>query len=229
MPTLILLRHGLSVWNKEHIFTGWTDVPLAPEGEEEARHAGAVLKEAGYLPKIWFTSYLERAIMTGVLALKEMGRLWIPCEKHWRLNERHYGALQGRNKDEVRKEVGEEKFWAWRRGYDTPPPALDWNDPRHPRFDERYADVPPALLPSTESLKDTIARILPYWRGRIVPALKEYGTVLVAAHGNTLRGVIMELDHLSPDEVRKLEVPVGTPIIYEFDEHMNVRNKLILE
>ncbi len=229
MPTLILLRHGLSVWNKENIFTGWTDVPLAPEGEEQARHAGTVLMKAGYKPNIWFTSYLERAIMTGVLALKEMGRLWIPCEKHWRLNERHYGALQGRNKAEVRKEVGEEKFWAWRRGYDAPPPPLDWNDPRHPRFDERYKDVPPELLPASESLKDTIERVLPYWRERIIPALREKGTVLVAAHGNTLRGIIMELDGLTPEEVRQLEVPVGIPIIYEFDENMKIREKIVLE
>ena len=229
MATLILLRHGLSVWNKENIFTGWTDVPLAPEGEEESRRAGIVMKEAGLKPDIWFTSYLERAIMTGVLALKEMGRLWIPCEKHWRLNERHYGALQGRNKDEVRKEVGEEQFWAWRRGYDTPPPPLDWNDPRHPRFDEKYKNVPPELLPSTESLKDTIERVLPYWRERIIPELRAGKTVLVVAHGNTLRGIIMELDDLTPDEVRRLEVPVARPIVYEFDENMKIREKYALE
>jgi len=229
MATLILLRHGLSVWNKENIFTGWTDVPLAPEGEEESRRAGIILREAGLKPDIWFTSYLERAIMTGVLALKEMKRLWIPCEKHWRLNERHYGALQGRNKDEVRKEVGEEQFRAWRRGYDTPPPPLDWNDPRHPRFDEKYKNVPPELLPSTESLKDTIERVLPYWRERIIPELRAGKTVLVAAHGNTLRGIIMELDGLSPDEVRQLEVPVALPIIYEFDENMKIKEKYMLE
>ena len=226
MPTLILLRHGTSVWNKENIFTGWTDVPLAPEGEEESKRAGEMLKNAEILPDIWFTSYLERAIMTGVLTLKEMKRLWIPCEKHWRLNERHYGALQGKNKEETRKEVGEELFWAWRRSYDVPPPPLDWNDPRHPRFDERYRGIRGEVLPSTESLKDTIERAMVYWNDRIVPELRAEKTVLVSAHGNTLRGMIMELEGLSPEEVRELEVPKGIPIVYELDQNLKIKKKV---
>ena len=226
MPTLIILRHGTSVWNKENIFTGWTDVPLAPEGEEESKRAGEMLKNAGILPDIWFTSYLERAIMTGILALKEMKRLWIPCEKHWRLNERHYGALQGKNKEETRKEVGEELFWAWRRSYDVPPPPLDWNDPRHPRFDERYRGIRGEVLPSTESLKDTMERAMVYWNDRIVPELRAEKTVLVSAHGNTLRGMIMELEGLSPEEVRKLEVPKGIPIVYELDQNLKIKKKV---
>ncbi|HIP74491.1 MAG TPA: 2,3-diphosphoglycerate-dependent phosphoglycerate mutase [Euryarchaeota archaeon] len=229
MSTLILLRHGTSVWNKENIFTGWTDVPLAPEGEEEAKEAGKKLKNAGILPDVWFTSYLERAIMTGVLALQVMKRLWIPCEKHWRLNERHYGALQGRNKDEVREEVGDELYWAWRRSYDVPPPPLSQEDPRHPRYDEKYRNVLPRLLPDTESLKDTVERVLVYWKGRIVPELKRGKKVLIAAHGNTLRGIVMMLENLTPEEVKKLEIPKGVPIVYELDKDLKTVEKSVID
>lgn len=226
--TLILLRHGTSIWNKEGIFTGWTDVPLAPEGEEESRDAGKRLRNAGIFPDIWFTSYLERAIMTGVLALKEMKRLWIPCEKHWRLNERHYGALQGKNKDAVRKEVGDELFRAWRRSYDVRPPELEEDDPRHPRFDEKYAGIPLHLLPRAESLKDTIERTMTFWEKRIEPELRTGKTVLIVAHGNTLRGIIMRLEGISPEEIKGLEVAKGAPIVYELDKDLRIIEKRAL-
>ncbi len=228
MATLILLRHGKSEWNELHVFTGWTDVSLAPEGEREARRAGKKLAELGIYPDVAFTSVLKRAIKTTFLALEELDRLWIPVHRSWRLNERHYGALQGRNKDEVRKEVGDELFWAWRRGYDTPPPALDWNDPRHPRFEEKYKNIPPSELPATESLKMCQERMWPYFVDRIYPELQAGKTVLVSAHGNTLRALIMKLEGIPPSEIPKLEVPTGTPIVYEL-QGLKVKKKEVLE
>jgi 2,3-bisphosphoglycerate-dependent phosphoglycerate mutase len=214
MHRLVLLRHGESVWNRENRFTGWTDVDLSGAGVEEARAAGRLLRAQGYEFDQAFTSVLKRAVRTLWLALEEMDRCWLPVEKHWRLNERHYGALQGLNKAETAAKFGEAQVLAWRRAYDTPPPALQAGDPRHEGRDPRYGD---ASVPLTECLKDTVARVLPYWNGTLAPAVRAGRRVLVAAHGNSLRALIKHLDGVSDADIVGLNVPTGVPLVYELD------------
>jgi len=217
MHTLVLLRHGESTWNLENRFTGWTDVDLSPKGVEEAKAAGRLMKEGGYLFDVAHTSLLRRAIRTLWLALEEMDRMWIPVRHSWRLNERHYGALQGLNKAETAKKFGDEQVKVWRRSYATPPPTLAPGDERHPGRDPRYASLTKDLLPLTESLADTVARFLPYWHDRIVPDVKAGSRVLIAAHGNSLRALVKHLDGLSEDAVVSLNIPTGIPLVYELD------------
>jgi len=215
--TLVLLRHGQSVWNLENVFTGWTDVPLSPRGEEEARGAGDLLLEAGLTFDVVHTSVLRRAIDTASIALAEMDLGWIPVEKHWRLNERHYGALQGLNKKETTEEYGAEQVYVWRRSYDIAPPPLEVTDPRYPSHDVRYAWMPPDLVPATECLRDVVARMLPYWYDAIVPDIRAGKRILVAAHGNSLRALVKHLDGISEAEIPKLNIPTGVPLVYELD------------
>jgi len=215
--TLVLLRHGESVWNKENLFTGWTDVPLSERGEAEARQAGRLMKEAGLTFDIVFTSLLVRAIRTAEIALEEMGLSWLPVERSWRLNERHYGALQGLNKRETAEKYGSEQVFLWRRSYDVPPPPLDPSDRRHPRHDPRYRFLPPDALPATECLKDVVARMLPYWYDAIAPRLLDGKRVLVVAHGNSLRALVKHLDRISDEEIAELNIPTGIPLRYELD------------
>ena len=217
---LLLVRHGQSIWNLENLFTGWTDVDLSPEGIEEARQAGREIARAGLVPDLVFTSVLTRAIRTQWLILEELALLWLPVERHWRLNERHYGALQGLNKAQTVAQHGEAQVKIWRRSYDIPPPPLSLDDPRHPRFDARYADVAPADLPATESLKSTLARVLPYWEQRIAPELTRGRQVLVVAHGNSLRALVKMLDGMSEEAIVELNIPTGVPLLYEFDAHL---------
>ena len=217
MTKLVLLRHGQSTWNLENIFTGWTDVPLSERGEEEARAAGRIMKEEGLAFDVAHTSLLRRAIDTLHLALLEMDQVWIPVVKHWRLNERHYGALQGLNKKETSDQHGKEQVHVWRRSYSTPPPALDPMDERHPGNDPRYAWMPSDLVPGTECLKDVVDRMLPYWHDAIVPDLREGKTVVVAAHGNSLRALVKHLDGISDEEIPDLNIPTGMPLLYELD------------
>jgi len=211
------VRHGQSIWNVGNLFTGWTDVDLSAPGCEEARQAGRELAREGIQPDVVFTSVLKRAIRTQWLMLDELDLLWLPVARSWRLNERHYGALQGLNKAQTVERHGEEQVKIWRRSYDIPPPPLALDDQRHPRFDRRYADVPAADLPATESLKDTLARVLPYWEQSIVPQLKAGRQVLVVAHGNSLRALVKMLDGLSEQAVVELNIPTGVPLLYEFD------------
>ncbi len=213
--TLILLRHGQSTWNLENLFTGWHDVPLSPHGVEEAVEAGRLMKAAGLAPGVLHTSLLVRAIDTAQIALGELGRSWIPVRRSWRLNERHYGALQGLNKAETAAEYGEDKVKVWRRSYDVRPPALEVSDKRHPSHDPRYAGMPPELLPSTECLKDVVDRMLPYWYDAIVPDLLRHPCVLVSAHGNSLRALVKHLDGLTDQQVVDLDIPTGVPRVYE--------------
>jgi 2,3-bisphosphoglycerate-dependent phosphoglycerate mutase len=220
MSTLVLLRHGESTWNKENRFTGWVDVDLSPRGEEEARRGGRLLREHGPLPDVLHTSLQRRAIRTADLALNEADRLWIPVKRSWRLNERHYGALQGKDKAQVRAEFGDEQFLLWRRSYDTPPPAVARTDPNHPANDPRYRDLPPDLLPATECLADVLVRLLPYWADAIVPDLRAGRTVLVAAHGNSLRALVKHLDGISDDAIAGLNVPTGIPLRYDLDDDL---------
>lgn len=215
--TLVLVRHGQSTWNLENRFTGWTDVDLTEQGREEARMAGRLLREKGYTFDIAFTSVLKRAIRTLNIILEEMDLDWIPVVRAWQLNERHYGALQGLNKAEMAAKFGEEQVKLWRRSYDVPPPALDWNDERHPRFDPRYADLKPEQLPSTESLKITLERVLPYWHSTIVPTIQSGKRVLIVAHGNSLRALVKYLDNISDQEITELNIPTGIPLVYELD------------
>jgi 2,3-bisphosphoglycerate-dependent phosphoglycerate mutase len=217
MYKLVLLRHGESDWNRENRFTGWTDVDLSEKGVEEARAGGRLLKAEGYAFDVAFTSVLRRAIKTLWLALEEMDRMWIPVEHCWRLNERHYGALQGLNKAETAARFGEKQVLVWRRSYDTPPPALDKDDPRFPGGDPRYAGLDPAQLPLTECLKDTVARVLPYWMDSIAPAIRSGKRVIVAAHGNSLRALVKYLDDVSDDAIVGLNIPTGIPLVYELD------------
>jgi 2,3-bisphosphoglycerate-dependent phosphoglycerate mutase len=217
MYTLVLLRHGESTWNLENRFTGWTDVDLSPKGVEEAKAAAKLLKEGGYDFDVAHTSLLLRAIRTLWLTLDGMQRVWIPVRKSWRLNERHYGALQGLNKAETAKKFGDEQVKIWRRSYATPPPPLEPGDERHPARDARYAGLPRDLLPLTESLASTVARFLPYWHDRIVPDVLARKRVLVAAHGNSLRALVKHLDGLSEDAVVSLNIPTGIPLVYELD------------
>ena len=219
--TLILLRHGESVWNKENRFTGWTDVDLSEQGCREARQAAQQLTAAGLKFDIAFTSVLKRAIRTLWIVLDEMDLMWIPVERDWRLNERHYGALQGLNKAETAKEHGAEQVHLWRRGFSTRPPALSSDDPRHPRFDPRYAHLDSSTLPATEALADTLTRVMPYWEQTIVPRLQQGATVLISAHGNSLRALVKYLDHISDDDISDLNIPTGIPRVYKLDENLN--------
>jgi 2,3-bisphosphoglycerate-dependent phosphoglycerate mutase len=218
MRKLVLLRHGESTWNRENRFTGWTDVDLSPRGVEEALEAGRLLREGGYVFDMAYTSLLKRAIRTMIIALEVLDQLWIPDEKSWRLNERHYGALQGLNKAETAARHGEAQTKIWRRSYDIPPPPLTIDDPRHPSHDPRYADLPPNELPLTESLKDTVARFLPYWHGTIAPCIEAGRRVLVAAHGNSLRALVKYLDEVSDSAIVELNIPTGIPLVYELDD-----------
>lgn len=220
MYKLVLVRHGQSIWNLENRFTGWTDVGLTDLGRAEALEAGRLLKQEGYVFDEAYTSVLRRAIQTLWIILQEMNLEWIPVTKAWQLNERHYGALQGLNKAEMAKKFGEEQVKIWRRSYDVPPPALDWNDERHPRFDPRYASLPPEQLPATESLKITLERVLPYWHSTLVPAIQSGKRLLVAAHGNSIRALVKYLDNISDADITELNIPTGLPLIYELDANL---------
>ncbi len=217
---LILVRHGQSIWNVENLFTGWYDVDLSELGREEAVQAGRELLREKLEPHIAFTSVLKRAIRTLWMIMDTTDRMWIPVERSWRLNERHYGALQGLNKAQTVEKHGEAQVKIWRRSYDIPPPPLALDDPRHPRFDARYADVGAAALPAAESLKDTLSRVLPYWESRIVPELRANKNVLVVAHGNSLRALVKMLDMMSESDIVEFNIPTGIPILYELDEQL---------
>jgi 2,3-bisphosphoglycerate-dependent phosphoglycerate mutase len=214
---LVLLRHGQSTWNLENLFTGWIDVDLSPQGLQEAQEAGRLLKAEGIPFDIAFTSVLKRAIRTLWITLDGLDMMWLPVERSWRLNERHYGALQGLDKAQTVAKHGAEQVKVWRRSYDIPPPPLDVNEPTHPRFDRRYASVPAAEMPSCESLKDTLARVLPLWNARIAPELAAGRNVLVAAHGNSLRALVKMLDGMSDSAIVELNIPTGVPLLYELD------------
>jgi 2,3-bisphosphoglycerate-dependent phosphoglycerate mutase len=220
MYKVVLLRHGESEWNRENRFTGWTDVDLSEKGLGEAKAAGKLLKAEGYTFDIGFTSVLKRAIRTQCLALDEMDLLWIPIVRDWRLNERHYGGLQGLNKAETAAKYGDQQVKIWRRSYDIPPPPLEKSDPRFPGHDRRYADLKPAELPQTECLKDTVARFLPMWHDVIAPAIKSGKRVLIGAHGNSLRALVKYLDNVSEAEIIELNIPTGIPLVYELDDNL---------
>jgi 2,3-bisphosphoglycerate-dependent phosphoglycerate mutase len=220
MIKLVLLRHGESTWNKENRFTGWTDVDLSEKGADEAHKAGQILKKEGYIFDVAFTSVLKRAIRTLWITLDEMDLMWIPVEHSWQLNERHYGALQGLNKAEMAEKYGEDQVLVWRRSYDTQPPALEKNDERYPGNDPRYAGLRENELPTTECLKDTVARFLPYWHEAISPAIKSGKRVLIAAHGNSLRALVKYLDNVSESDIVKLNIPTGMPLVYELDDEL---------
>jgi 2,3-bisphosphoglycerate-dependent phosphoglycerate mutase len=217
---LVLVRHGQSTWNLENRFTGWTDVGLTPQGEQEAHSAGKLLLEAGLTFDIAYTSVLKRAVKTLWIIMEEMDLEWLPVVNAWQLNERHYGALQGLNKSEMAVKFGEEQVKLWRRSYDIPPPPLDWDDPRHPRFDRRYAGLTEEQLPACESLKLTVARMLPYWHSTLAPAVKSGQRVLIAAHGNSLRALVKYLDNISDQDIVGLNIPTGIPLIYELDKEL---------
>ncbi|CAG9000089.1 MAG: 2,3-bisphosphoglycerate-dependent phosphoglycerate mutase [Candidatus Celerinatantimonas neptuna] len=222
---LVLVRHGQSLWNQENRFTGWADVPLSKQGIEEAKQGGKLLKEAGFTFDIAYTSRLKRAIKTLWLVLEEMDLMWIPVIRNWRLNERHYGALQGLNKSETANKYGEEQVLEWRRSFDTLPPLLDEENEYYPGNDPRYQDLPPDEWPKAESLKTTIDRVIPYWEKVIAPDLKAGKKVLIAAHGNSLRALVKYLDHISEKEIVGLNIPTGIPLVYEFDENLKpIRN-----
>jgi len=217
---LVLLRHGESVWNKENLFTGWTDVGLSEKGNQEAVEAGRILRSEGYVFDVAYTSVLKRAIKTLWITLEEMDLMWIPVHNHWRLNERHYGALQGLNKVEMADKFGSEQVHLWRRSYDVRPPALDPEDERSPARDPRYASLDPKDIPLAECLKDTVARVLPYWHETIAPAVKSGQRLIVTAHGNSMRALVKYLDHIPDDEIVGLNIPTGVPLIYEFDDDL---------
>ena len=219
---LVLLRHGESEWNKENRFTGWTDVDINEKGVEEAHQAGKLLIAEGFTFDVAYTSVLKRAIRTLWIVMDEMDLMWIPVVRTWRLNERHYGALQGLNKAETARKHGAEKVHLWRRSYDVPPPPLSLDDPRHPRFDPRYANMDPALLPATESLKITLERVIPFWCDAIVPQILVGTRVLIVAHGNSLRAMVKHLDQISDAEIPELNIPTGIPLVYELDDKLNV-------
>jgi 2,3-bisphosphoglycerate-dependent phosphoglycerate mutase len=220
MYKLVLVRHGQSTWNLENRFTGWTDVGLTEQGIAEAREAGRMLREGGYTFDIAYTSVLKRAIKTLWLAREEMDMEWLPVVRAWQLNERHYGNLQGLNKAEMAEKFGEEQVHIWRRSYDVPPPPLNLNDERHPRFDPRYAGLTPEQLPATESLKITLERVLPYWHSTLAPDIKAGKRLLIVAHGNSLRAMVKYLDNISDDEITGLNIPTGVPLVYELDEEL---------
>ena len=220
MVKLVLLRHGESLWNLENRFTGWTNVDLTPQGEQEARDAGQILMAEKYEFDIIHTSVLTRAIRTMEICLKEMDISDILIMYNWRLNERHYGALQGLNKAETAEKFGEKQVLVWRRSYDTPPPELDMDDERHPRFDERYKNMSAEDLPATECLKDTVERFLPYWHEQIAPDIKSEKKVLIVAHGNSIRALVKYLDNISDEEIVGLNIPTGVPLVYELDDNL---------
>jgi 2,3-bisphosphoglycerate-dependent phosphoglycerate mutase len=220
MHKLVLLRHGESVWNKENRFTGWTDVDLSEKGIQEAKEAAKLLKEGGYTFDIAYTSVLKRGIRTLWIVLDEMDLMWIPVYRSWRLNERHYGALQGYFKSKMAAEVGEEQVLIWRRSYDVPPPALKTSDPRYPGNERKYAELSSDEIPLTECLKDTVARVLPYWHEVITPTIKSGKRILISAHGNSLRALVKYLDNMPDEEVVKLNIPTGVPLIYELDDKL---------
>ncbi len=220
MSKLVLLRHGESTWNKENRFTGWTDVDLSDQGLSEAQKAGDVLKEEGYTFDMAYTSVLKRAIRTLWIALDKLDLMWIPVERSWRLNERHYGALQGLNKAEMAKKFGEEQVHTWRRSYDIQPPALEKDDERYPGKDPRYKNLTEKELPLTECLKDTVERFLPYWKDTIAPSIKSGKKIIIAAHGNSLRALVKYLDKVPEDEIVGLNIPTGIPLVYELDDNL---------
>jgi 2,3-bisphosphoglycerate-dependent phosphoglycerate mutase len=220
MIKLVLLRHGESIWNKENLFTGWTDVDLSEQGKAEANQAGELLKAEGFTFDVAFTSVLKRAIRTLWIALDALDLMWIPVEHSWRLNERHYGALQGLNKAQTAAKYGDEQVLVWRRSYDEPPPPLEKSDPRYPGADPRYRGLSPSEIPLTECLKDTVARFLPYWHQTIVPAIKSGKKVIIAAHGNSLRALVKHLDQMSDHDIVGLNIPTGVPLVYELDQEL---------
>ena len=228
MYKVVLLRHGESVWNKENRFTGWTDVDLSERGVAEAHQAGQLMKSEGYTFDLAYTSLLKRAIKTLWIALEEMDLCWLPVFNTWRLNERHYGALQGLNKAETAQKFGEEQVHVWRRSYDVPPPALEQDDPRWPGHDRRYQDMDPADVPLTECLKDTVDRFLPYWHETVAPSIKSGKRVIIAAHGNSLRALVKYLDNISDEEIPGLNIPTGIPLVYELDEDLKPLNHYYL-
>ncbi|MFQ6023723.1 MAG: 2,3-diphosphoglycerate-dependent phosphoglycerate mutase [Acidiferrobacterales bacterium] len=229
MKKLVLLRHGESQWNRENRFTGWTDVGLSEAGQREAEQAGESLKAAGYVFDLAYTSVLKRAIDTLLIVMQTMSQTSIPVIKSWQLNERHYGALQGLNKAETAEKYGAEQVHIWRRSYTTRPPALEADDPRHPRFDVNYDELENVPLPATESLKDTLERVLPYWQDVIVPVLREDKRVIISAHGNSLRALVKHLDGVSDNDIPNLNIPTGVPLIYEFDDELNPLKQYYLE
>ena len=225
---LVLLRHGESEWNLANRFTGWTDVALSQGGIQEAHRAGHLLRAAGYVFDEAHTSVLKRAIQTLWIAMEELDMMWLPVCRSWRLNERHYGALQGLNKKETAQEFGEQQVHRWRRSYDVRPPSLALDDDRHPRFDPRYAHLGPGELPASESLKDTLDRVLPYWHEVIAPALKRGRRILVSAHGNSMRALVKYLDNISDEEIPTLNIPTGFPLVYELDDDLHARRHYYL-
>lgn len=228
MKKVVLLRHGQSTWNLENRFTGWTDVGLTQQGIAEALRAGDLLKEGGFFFDVAFTSYLKRAVKTLDCVLERLGQQWLPVHKNWRLNEKHYGELQGLNKSETAERFGEDQVLLWRRSYDVAPPPLDAGDPRNPRFDPRYRRVPTAELPLTESLKTTIERMLPCWLEEVTPAIERSGQVLIVAHGNSLRGIVKYVKHLSDEAIVSLNLPTGVPYVFEFDDELNLQKDYFL-
>jgi 2,3-bisphosphoglycerate-dependent phosphoglycerate mutase len=228
MLRLVLLRHGESTWNKENRFTGWTDVDLSDKGREEAREAGRLMSAEKYEFDVAYTSVLKRAIRTLWIALDELDMMWIPVYRSWRLNERHYGGLQGLNKAETAAKYGDDQVKIWRRSYDTPPPALTYEDPRHPSHDRRYADLKRAEIPLTESLKDTVARFLPHWHEVIAPDIKAGKRVLIVAHGNSLRALVKYLENIPDDKIVELNIPTGIPLVYSLNEDLKPLTKYYL-
>jgi 2,3-bisphosphoglycerate-dependent phosphoglycerate mutase len=228
MHRLVLLRHGQSTWNQENRFTGWTDVDLSELGVQEARDAGRLMAAEKYEFDVAHTSVLKRALRTLVFSLEELDQLWIPVHKSWRLNERHYGALQGLNKAETAAKHGEAQVKIWRRSYDIPPPAVTLEDPNHPSHDRRYAGIPASELPATESLKETIARFLPYWHASIAPEIKAGKRVLIAAHGNSLRALVKYLENVSEEDIVELNIPTGIPLVYMLNDELKPLNKFYL-
>ncbi|HUI33724.1 MAG: 2,3-diphosphoglycerate-dependent phosphoglycerate mutase [Dysgonamonadaceae bacterium] len=222
MKKVVLIRHGQSTWNNENKFTGWTDVDLTELGEQEAKEAGELMKKEGFSFDKAYTSYLKRAVKTLNIILDEMDLDWIPVEKTWRLNEKHYGMLQGLNKAETAKKYGDDQVLIWRRSYDVPPTAMEENDERSPFMDKRYAKVDRKDLPLTESLKETVERILPYWKNEILASLKDNDEIIVVAHGNSLRGIVMHLKDISEENIVSLNLPTGVPYVFEFDDNLNV-------
>ncbi|MBC02970.1 MAG: 2,3-diphosphoglycerate-dependent phosphoglycerate mutase [Phycisphaerae bacterium] len=228
MHSLILLRHGQSQWNLENRFTGWVDVPLSSQGISEAAMAGKLLREQNFTPEVLYTSMLDRAIHTGEIVMRELGRSWVPVHRSWRLNERHYGGLQGLDKSETAQKYGDEQVHIWRRSFDVPPPPMDPSSEDHPQNDPRYADVSKSLLPSGESLALTRERVLPFLKDELLPAAAAGSTPVVAAHGNSLRAIVMALDEMEPDEVLQLNIPTGVPIVYSIDQDGTARNRQFL-